>query len=343
MMMDISLLTPSLQKQWDRFIADSPHATLAHDLGWRNVVEKTYHQTPYYWVALQEGALCGVLPLFLIRSKFFGTFLTTAPYIGEGGILANNSETAGELVDAARGAPAAGMAEYIELRGLDRAGHGLQLNEKYCTFILSLDKDPEVVWHRLEKRARTAVRKAIKCGLSVEWGSHLLSDFVDVESHLQRDLGTPCHGAAFYRNILEEFPGRAEICMVRYRERFIGGGLIVAFKNTIVWYAGGCLRAYRDTASMNLLTWEIICRSCQRGAAHLDFGRSQWDSGTALFKRQWGAHPLPLFYEYYLMRGTQMPEMDPNSPKFHLPIAIWKRLPMPVVKALGPLVIKDIP
>jgi FemAB-related protein (PEP-CTERM system-associated) len=343
MRMDISLLTPGLEKQWDDLIANFPDATLAHDFRWRNVVERTYHHIPYYLMALQDGILCGILPLFLIRSKLFGRFLTTAPYIGDGGLLADDVETAGNLVDAAQKVAAREMAKYVEIRGRQRVNHGLQPKEKYCIYCLSLDADPGVVWDRLEKRARTAVRKATKCGLAVEWGSHLLSDFVDVESRLMRDLGTPCHREQFYRNILEEFAGRAEICMVRYRERFIGGGLIVAFKKTIAWQAGGCLRAYRDMAGMNLLTWEIIRHGCQEGAAFLDFGRSQWDSGTALFKRQWGARPLPLFYEYHLARGKRMADMDPNNPKFRLPIEIWKRLPMFVARTLGPMIIKDIP
>jgi len=117
-----------------------------------------------------------------------------------------------------------------------------------------LDPDPTVVWARLEKRARTAVRKAIKYGLAVESGSHLLSDFVDVIGRLMRDLGTPSHRQPFYRNILEEYAGRAEIFMVRHREGFIGGGLAVAFKKTLSWLYGGCLKAYRDMAAMNLLT-----------------------------------------------------------------------------------------
>lgn len=341
--MEISLLTPSLEKQWDDLIANFPGATLAHDFRWRDVVERTYHHTPYYLTALQDGMLCGILPLFLIRSKLFGRFLTAAPYIGDGGLLANDSETAGNLVAAAQKVAAREMAEYIEIRGRERIGHGLQLKEKYCTYSLNLDPDPEVVWDRLEQRARTAVRKAMKCDLAVEWGSHLLSDFVDIESRLMRDLGTPCHGELYYRNILEEFTGRAEICMVRYRERFIGGGLIVAFKKTIVWHAGGCLRAYRDMAGTNLLTWEIICHGCQGGATSLDFGRSQWGAGTALFKRQWGARPAPLFYEYHLARGKRMPDIDPNNPKFRVPIAIWQRLPMFIANTVGPLIIRNIP
>jgi serine/alanine adding enzyme len=96
-------------------------------------------------------------------------------------------------------------------------------------------------------------------------------------------------------------------------------------------------------ATMSLLTWEIIRNGCEKGFKYFDFGRSRWDSGTALFKRQWGAQPSPLFYEYYLPGGGSLPDQDPTNPKFRLAIALWKRLPVFAAKALGPFIVRDIP
>ena len=340
--MDAVLLSKDRMVQWERYLQTSPHATFAHALGWRSVVEKTYHHIPYYLMAMDGGSVEGLLPLFLVRSWIFGRFLATAPYLSYGGLLAKDSTTAGVLVDAARELAMEERAKYVEIRGFHKINHGLQLKDKYCTYLLPLDSDPEVVWTRLEHRARKAVRKAMKCGLAVERGSHFLGDFVEVVSRLMRDLGTPFHGEPFYRNILEEFADRAEIFMVRHRDGFIGGGLTVVFKETLVWPYGGCLKAYRGLAGMNLLTWEIIRYGCQRGAAYLDFGRSQWDSGTALFKRQWGAQPVPLFYEYYLGDGAKMPDVDPTNPRYRLLIAAWRRLPLCLTKAIGHFVIRNI-
>jgi len=132
MLMNVSLLTPSLEKQWDHFVASASQATVGHELGWRNVVERSYHHTPYYLMALEKGLVCGVLPLFLIRSKLFGRLLATAPFLSYGGLLANDSETAGKLVNAARKLTAEKKAKYAEIRGLNRVKHGLQLKEKYC-------------------------------------------------------------------------------------------------------------------------------------------------------------------------------------------------------------------
>lgn len=341
--MDVVLLSPDREKAWKNFVKDSSLATSAHLLGWRNVVEKTYHHTPYYFMAMDGGTVVGCLPLFLIKSRLFGRFLTTAPYLSYGGLLAEDEEAARALVEAAKELAYEQKARYVEIRGLNKVGHGLQLKEKYCMYLLSLAPDPEAVWRGLEKRARSAVRRAINSGVTVEWGAHLMSDFVEILCRLMRDLGTPFHGEPLYRNILDEFSGQAEIFMARYQGRLIGAGLTVTTGKTLAWPYGGCLKIYRDLAAMSLLTWEIIRYGCQRGSTSLDLGRSQWNSGTALFKRQWGARPFPLFYEYHMTDGVTMPDMDPTNPRFRFALAVWKRLPVFAARALGPLIISDIP
>lgn len=340
--MDIVLLNEHRAVEWRRYIENAHQAAFAHELEWRNVVEKTYRHTPYYLMAIDADTVAGLLPLFLVRSPFFGRFLVTAPYLSHGGLLAEDEQVAGALVEAARMLAVQKRVEYVEIRGLDKIGQGLRLKEKYCTYLLPLDSDPELVWSGMEKRARNTVRKAMKSGLLVEQGPHLLSDFARASNRLMHELGTPFHGEAFFRNILTEFKDRAQIFMVRHRDGFIGGGLTVTFRETIAWVYGGCLKAYRDTAAMNLLTWEIIRYACQQGLGQLDFGRSQWDSGSALFKRQWGAHPVPLFYMYDVLERKQLPDIDPTSKRFQLAITIWKRLPFQIAKALGPHVIRGL-
>ena len=341
--MEISLLAPSLEKQWDEFIASSPEATLAHELGWRNVVERTYHHTPFYLMAHQQGVLCGLLPLFLIKSRIFGRILATAPYLSFGGLLANNAGIARHLIDAAQQLCLTERAKYVEVRGMTRADERLFLKDKYCTAILRLAPDPDTLWSKFESRARKAIRKAIKSELQVESGHHLLDVFTEVISQHKQELGTPFHRANFYRQILTEFPSPAEILMVHRDGQYVGGLLLVGSKDTVLPLYGGILKQYHGYSGMSLLIWETIRYGCEHGFSYLDLGRSQWGSGTLMFKRQWRAVASPLFYEYYLPKDGSLPDLDPLNPKYQLASAVWKRLPLLAVKALGPCIIRGIP
>lgn len=341
--MDVVLLSGDSAAAWERFVRSSQRATCAHLVGWRNVVTQTYRHAPFFLMAAVEGEIVGVLPLFLVRSPLFGRFLVTAPYLSYGGLCASHPEAADALVDRARSLRQELGASYLELRNSEPGGHGLAAKTHYCTFTLPLGPDPEVQWARLKQRARTSVRKAQKAGLTVEVGTHLLREIVPVLSRHVQSLGTPFHGEPFYRAILREFPGEAEILMVRAGETFVGGALLLILNGIIFCLYGGALAQYKASSAMSYLYWEIIRHGCLRGCRLVDFGRSRWDSGTFQFKEQWGASPVPLFYEYDLADGVAMPDIDPTNPKFRWAIATWKRLPPSVARWLGPRIIRDIP
>jgi serine/alanine adding enzyme len=342
--MDVVLLTPDREKDWKRFVEDSDQVSLAHTLGWRNVVEKTYRHVPVYLMAIDGQTLRGVLPLFLIRSPFFGRFLVTAPYLSYGGLLASDERSGSALIQAAQEVATEQRAKYVEVRGLSRVGRGLLLKDKYCTFLLPLGVGPDVLWQRFEGgRARKVVRKALKSGLVVERGHHLRTIFAHVVSRHMRDLGTPFHSPQFYQCITEEFPHQSEILMAKYGDRYIAGILLVSYRDTVYDLYAAALREYKSLGAGSLLIWETIRSACEQGFDYFDFGRSRWDSGTFFFKRQWRAQPAPLFYEYHLRGGASPPDVDPTNASFGWAIAFWKRLPVFAAKVLGPSIIKDIP
>lgn len=339
----VELLTDELAPAWERFVRASGRATCAHLLGWRNVVAQTYRHTPLFLMAFAGEEVQGVLPLFLVRSPFFGRFLVTAPYLSYGGLCASTPEAGKALLDRARELRRNLRARYLELRNAEPVGHGLAAKTQYCIFTLPLDPAPEVQWERLKRRARTSVRKAQKSGLTIEVGTHLLPELVPLLTRHVQALGTPFHGEAFYRAILREFPGEAEILLARAGQIVAAGALILSVGGIVYCVYGGALEQYKATAAMSYLYWEIIRYGCLRGCRLVDFGRSRWDSGTFQFKEQWAASSAPLFYEYDLADGVAMPDMDPANPKFRWARATWKRLPGALASRLGPLLIKDIP
>lgn len=341
--MEVAPLTPDLEGAWEDFVEASPQATFAHLLGWRNVVTRTYQHMPCYLMVWEAGQVVGLLPLFLIKSKLFGRFLVTAPYLSHGGLVATSDEAASVLVQEAKAIAGRERARYVEIRSCQRIEHGLVLKDSYCTFLLPLAPDPHTLWEGFEGRGRKAIKRALKSALTVERGRHLIEVFDAVLSRHMCEQGTPFHREIFYRHLLEELPNQSEILMVRREAQYLGGLLLVTYKDTVLPLYGGALAGERNTSAMSFLLWETIRYSCEKGFRCLDLGRSQWGSGSCLFKRQWGAEAVPMFYEYYLADGATMPHMFPTNPKFRLAIAIWKRLPLFVTRALGPRIICDIP
>jgi hypothetical protein len=83
--------------------------------------------------------------------------------------------------------------------------------------------------------------------------------------------------------------------------------------------------------------------ACREGFQFFDFGRSTPNSGTYRFKEQWGAEPYQLYWHYWIASGGEIPQLNPQNPKYVLAIKMWQRLPLSVANWLGPHIVKYLP
>jgi len=97
-----------------------------------------------------------------------------------------------------------------------------------------------------------------------------------------------------------------------------------------------------DTVQRSVLYWDVMRRACERGFRTFDYGRSKHGTGSFAFKKHWGFVPQPLYYEFKLLRGDTIPEVNPLNPKYRTFIAAWKRLPLPVANRIGPFLARQL-
>jgi serine/alanine adding enzyme len=96
--MKITELQKEDEKAWDSYIHKSNSSTFYHQIGWRNVVEKTYKHKPIYLIAKENGKIKGVLSLFLMKSMFFCKKLVSVLFAPYGGVCADNRTIENALV-----------------------------------------------------------------------------------------------------------------------------------------------------------------------------------------------------------------------------------------------------
>jgi CelD/BcsL family acetyltransferase involved in cellulose biosynthesis len=100
--LEITELRNKDEKAWDSYVFESGQSTFCHQIGWRNVVEKTYKHKPIYLMVKENGELKGVLPLFLMRSVIFGKKLVSVPFSPYGGVCADDETIEKALVEDAK-------------------------------------------------------------------------------------------------------------------------------------------------------------------------------------------------------------------------------------------------
>ncbi|MGB0129445.1 MAG: peptidoglycan bridge formation protein FemAB, partial [Rhodocyclaceae bacterium] len=92
-----------------------------------------------------------------------------------------------------------------------------------------------------------------------------------------------------------------------------------------------------------LMYWSALKYACDAGFCTFDFGRSTHGEGTFKFKQQWGAEPEQSYWYYWLNEGQPLPQLNPGNPKYRLAIDIWRKLPVPLTKIIGPRIVRNIP
>jgi serine/alanine adding enzyme len=150
----IKLADLSDNAAWDSYVKGHPMRTVYHLSGWRTVISRAYGHKAYYLMAIQDpvnetegaasgasvvdagqmrrmrgmdnGPVCGVLPLIQLRLFPLCNALISIPYFDTGGILANDAETEGKLINAAIDLGKKCRAGYIELRNSETISY---LNE----------------------------------------------------------------------------------------------------------------------------------------------------------------------------------------------------------------------
>jgi FemAB-related protein (PEP-CTERM system-associated) len=313
--------------------------------GWLLVFQEGLRHEPYCLEAVSDERTVGLLPLAFVRSRLFGRFLVSLPYLNTGGVLATKDSVRVALVDRAVQLADALDVRYLELRHEERLAHPALRHEltSKAHLRLVLPASTDELWGSLGPKVRNQVRKGEKGGLTVHWGAtDLLGQFYRVFAENMRDLGTPVFSQRLFRSILRQFPGQAELCVTRLEGRPVAAALLVHGAGLTEVPSASSLRRFNSTNANMLMYWHLLRRAIERGQAIFDFGRSTVDSNTFRFKRQWGAEPYPAVWQYYVRSGT-IGDMRPDNRRYQLMIRLWQHLPVALTRLIGPPIVRGIP
>ena len=303
-------------------------------------MQQAYGNKAYYLTARRGAEIVGVLTLVARRSLLFGSCLCSLPYFDAVGIIAEDQESTERLTLEAKALMEQVGADWIELRQFERIEESLDTRTDKVTLHLHLPPTSDELWKGLKAKVRNQVRKAQRAELAcVQGGDELMGAFYAVYVRNMRDLGSPPHSRRFFHLISKHFSESLRIFVVMADRQPVAASLTLTDGTAVhVPWAGSDWRARRLNPNM-LLYWTMLGYSCEREARLFDFGRSTLGGGTYQFKKQWGAEDVALYWHYLPAAGQTVPELRPDSPKYRLMVACWKKLPVSVAGLLGPRII----
>lgn len=320
-------------------------ATGYHLYSWRNVIHEAFgHETIYLMGKNESGEVVCLAPLVILSSLLFGRFLISLPFLNYGGILATDQEARATLESYLEELAASKEAHHVELRHQNLVATSWVRSDRKVSMRLPLPPSYEELLKGFSSKLRSQVRRAEKEGMTARvGGTECLDEFYAVFSRCMRDLGTPVYAKSFFGKILEVFPKDARICVVSHQDTPVSAGFLYGFRSTleIPWAASD--KRFNKLSPNMLLYGKVLEYACQQGFQVFDFGRSSPDSGTYKFKAQWGAQPHQLYWYYWMKDGRDVPQLNPQNPKYAVAIRLWQTLPVAVANLLGPHIVKHLP
>lgn len=335
--------TPQDADQWNRFLdrCDVGNFYLRHE--WLELNHRVLGHPVIPLVAEHGGAVVGILPLVRVRSPLFGDILASMPFVNLGGIAAAGPEVESLLLEEACRTADALRCDYLELRS-DRPLGGLPASTRKVSMSLDLPGDPGVLWGAFSSKHRTNIRRVQKEGIRVEAGGMgLLDPFYFLMERSWRGLGTPLYRKAYFRSILESFGEGVRIFVAFRGDVPVAAALNGEYRGVVEGMWAAADPALRSLQPNYVLYWAMLEDACLRGFRRYHLGRSTAGSGAEQFKAKWGAVPTQLYWNYHLVRARELPGLNPDNPKYRQALALWRRLPLPLLRVAGPPLARLIP
>ncbi len=332
-----SLNLPSLEKKLSFAGLDS----------WLNLVHEMYGYKTYRYAVIENSHPLAALCLVEINHPVFGHYLATAPFGSYGGLAFETPEARDLLLDEARRLAEDVRAEYVSIRfdeGASTPPDNWSQSPNYFTYLIDLPSNPDELLKTFSSDHRNHVRKSLKKGFQIRFGHlDLLDDIYQALVKSMHELGSPYHSKNYLRKMAELLGDTLEFAVLYNAQgKISGGGVFIYQGDTVFNLHANILRHARSTYAGEFLYWSVIELAIQKGLKTFDLGRSLVGSGNEVFKVKWSPRKQLLAYWYWLAPGHELPSLNQKNPKFQLVIAIWKRMPAFIVRAIGPYLIRGL-
>ncbi len=333
------------REEWLTFLENNKDASVYHTPGWKRFLEETFNYEAHYLYAKNDsGRIVGLLPLLHVDSFITGSRLCSLPfshrcgYIGEPAVFE-------ELINSGINLCLSHGIQYFEIR--DKVDVSEFKNDNsFSTYILKLNENTQQVWNYLRKANKGSVARAInkskKAGVHVEVTRDLrdIQEFYKLNCLNKRELGVPCHPWNFFKNLFTYLGDYVSLYAAKYNNRMIAGGVMLYYKDTVLYGYGASDPNYLQMRPNNAYVWKSIEDACKAGFRYYDFGRtSKRDDGLRDFKKRWGTVEYQLYYSYHPGCRRSLSE-NREGIKYKLLTKLVRRIPMPFYIKLSDVVFK---
>lgn len=310
-------------KEYERLLVSAPQAMFFHSVRYHDHLGSALGLDIEYLIASSDTGPLGAIPYSIVTHPKHGPVLNSLPFYGShGGVLLESSlsEERGSVV---RRRLLEAILAHAEETGCHHSTVIRPLfgdDEQYRTTLdptyidrrigqikeLPDSSDRETLLYDVEKRCRTAVRKARKEGIEVTDETEnpaaverLVSEH---QAHMESIGGTP-KPPEFFEHLDRFHEPRAEyrLLVARIDGAVAGLVLLFYFDDTVEYFTPVTIPEHRSLYPMNLLIFEGMISAIEQGYRWWNFGGTRTtQDGVYRFKKSF--NPKNVQYQYYVNR-----------------------------------------
>ena len=324
-MIRIERFTDEDRAEYENLVETSNNGMLSHTLKWRRVLQRFTNAEPAYVVAKLNNEIVGILPAFIKRNSEYGNVLNSLPFYGSHGgpivsqnlsddqrirvkakllvalkeLAKENSCALSTLVTTPFENDLPLFRKTLKPDFIDSRIGQITVFPKKISNI-----ENEILYNTIEKRCRTAIRKAQKSGVKIEFAQDLKNLDTLVKMHqegISKKHGI-CKPSRFFEILFDIFSQSQnksfKLLFARNEdEEIIGGLLLFYYKNGVEYFTPCFKLEYSKLQPLSLLIYEGMKDSIQNGYTAWNLGGT-WkkQQGVYMFKRSWGAKDYPYYY-----------------------------------------------
>jgi hypothetical protein len=327
---------PNSSAEWEQSVATTG-ANAFFSTAWARVLETTYGFVPRYFAAGRGTERKFLLPLMEVNSWLTGRRGVSLPFTDHCETSSGAENFPEHLFEEVLREGRDRHWKYFESRGpapVKDAAPALT----FFGHTLALTPETDSLFARLDSATRRAIRKAEKCGVTVESSTSIeaVREYYRLHCTTRKHHGLPPQPLAFFlnihRHILSQNMGM--IVSARFRNRVIASAVFFHPGPNAIYKFGASDPAHLELRGNNLVMWEAIRWCAGQGRKILDFGRtSVANEGLRRFKLGWGSHEREIRYYRYDFRQERFVSGRDESTGWHT--RVFRALPVPLSRFIG--------
>jgi hypothetical protein len=344
-MHEVEVINPAAYKSWNDLLLASPGHSFFHSSSWAEVLQKSYGYAPRYFTLRGKNNFTGMLPVMEVNSFLTGRRGVSLPFTDYCEPIVSDKAQFQEVFAAAVAFGKKQKWRYLEIRGGQTFLQKEVSSEHYYGHTLDLTAGHQKIFSNLRDSTGRNIKKAQKenVTVSISTSPNSMKELYRLNTMTRREHGLPPQPYYFFQCVYDHIvsKGMGFIALAYFHNTAITANVYFNFGKEIIYKYGASDRAYQTLRANNLVMWEAIKWSCDRGHKSLCFGRTELENeGLRQFKNGWGAREYIIkYYKYDFRENAFTSKPSSVNPLYK---KIFKKLPIPVLNILGKILYRHI-